>query len=354
MLRNLPLELLSKIAAYSTAAPGLYPTSTFISAKPPWSAIAGFATASRATRDIALRAWFRVLLLRGEEDWDVAAAFPMMRLSVREIYVHSGALSPTTSPDALLAFPALRAAHINAHNDVTFDLPTGYTYYTLLPSIPRGLKRLAIAHTHAPDAERLELLGGCADLQLEELRLGRCTLFDCATQGCSYWPAFPHDHDAYFSDDGAAEYASGIAHDLAPLKSLRTLHLGVYLTPYIALSKHQREHTAFMPTPAPTHVSLFPTAATHLHPPPPHHLHLLQHPHHRAPLHCPSLWASPCAACRDEFEPVTKLTEHAACRVLGDLMPGLKEVSWAGYFEQHGRGVSVWERGGEEWVKSQV
>ncbi|KAG9089133.1 hypothetical protein FS749_001596 [Ceratobasidium sp. UAMH 11750] len=211
-LLALPHELLFKIASYVVAAPGILPGSSFISAKPAWRAsIAGLANASRDARDVALRAWFRVLVLWDEDDWDIIAAFSAIRFSVREIYVHSRALSPTTPPDALLAFPALRSAHINAHNDVSFDPRTGYTYYTLLPHIPRGLKRLAIAHAHAPDGERLEALVHASKsrdgIQLEELALGRCTLFDCATEGCSYWPAFPHDHDAYFSDDGAVEYA---------------------------------------------------------------------------------------------------------------------------------------------------
>ncbi|KAG8707824.1 hypothetical protein FRC08_000270, partial [Ceratobasidium sp. 394] len=213
-----------------------------------------------------------------------------------------------------------------------------------------------------------------------------CTLFDCATEGCSYWPAFPHDHDAYFSDDGAVEYATSIAHDLLPLRTLRVLHLGVYLTPHIALSTHQHHHAPFMhaalpstphnphltpahphltpvnvplavnvqPIPAnPAHPTTLnhPIAPIHFHPPPPHHLHLLQHPHHRTPLHCPSLWASPCAACLAQFGPATKVAEHAACSVLGGLLPWIEEVSWAGYFERYGRGVSRWVRGREDWVK---
>ncbi|KAG8734902.1 hypothetical protein FRC10_011226 [Ceratobasidium sp. 414] len=216
-LLSLPHELLFKIASHVVAVPGILPGSSFISAKPAWrTSIAGLANASRDARDVALRAWFRVLVLGDEEDWDIIGAFPAIRFSVKEIYVHSQALSPAIPPDALLAFPALRSAHINAHNDVSFDPRSGYTYYTLLPHIPRGLKRLAIAHAHAPDGERLETLVHASKsrdgMQLEELRLGRCTLFDCATEGCSYWLAFPHDHDAYFSDDGAVEYAVSLDH----------------------------------------------------------------------------------------------------------------------------------------------
>ncbi|KAG8700448.1 hypothetical protein FRC09_005952 [Ceratobasidium sp. 395] len=428
-LLSLPHELLFKIATHIVAMPGTMPASSFISAKPAWrTSIAGLANASRDTRDAALRAWFRVLVLRDEDDWGIVlAVFSAIRFSVREIYIHSRAVSPSTPPDALLSFPALLSAHINAHNDVTFDPRIGYTYYTLLPHIPRGLKRLAIAHAHAPDGERLESLV-CASktgdgIQLEELRLGRCTLFDCATEGCSYWPAFPHDHDAYFSDDGAVEYAvsplsfpitskgkfisanhavirdyrfpvndqpvprfacfrlpteyrltiflydvqSSIAQDLLPLRSLRVLHLGVYLTPHIALSTHQHHHAPFMHHTAlsPININAHPhviPANGHLGPvnhllplpvpvPPPHHLHLLHHPHHRAPLHCPSLWASPCAACQVQFGPATKVAEHAACTVLGGMLPWIEEVSWAGYFERYGKGVSRWVRGRDDWVR---
>ncbi|KAG8791766.1 hypothetical protein FRC12_008187 [Ceratobasidium sp. 428] len=372
-LLSLPHELLFKIATHVVAMPGTMPASSLISAKPAWrTSIAGLANASRDTRDAALRAWFRILVLRDEDDWGIVlAVFSAIRFSVREIYVHSRAVSPSTPPDALLSFPALLSAHINAHNDVTFDPRIGYTYYTLLPHIPRGLKRLAIAHAHAPDGERLESLV-CASrtgdgIQLEELRLGRCTLFDCATEGCSYWPAFPHDHDAYFSDDGAVEYASSIAQDLLPLRSLRVLHLGVYLTPHIALSTHQHHHAPFMHHTAlsPININAHPhviPANGHLGPvnhllplpvpvPPPHHLHLLHHPHHRAPLHCPSLWASPCAACQVQFGPATKVAEHAACTVLGGMLPWIEEISWAGYFERYGKGVSRWARGRDDWVR---
>ncbi|KAF8599930.1 hypothetical protein BDV93DRAFT_590179 [Ceratobasidium sp. AG-I] len=356
-LLALPHELLLKIATHVVALPGIFPGSTFISSKPHWRTVAGLATASRATRDVALRAWFTTLILKHEEDWDVVAVFAQVRFFVRELYVHSTAVSPTTSPSALLTFPALRAAHINAHNDVTFDPRSGYTYYTLLPQIPPGLKRLSITHAHAPDAERLEALGG----DIEELRLGRCTLFDCATQGCSYWPAFPHDHDAYFSDDGVVDYSKSVAQDLTPLKNLRALHLGVYLTPYIALSTHQHQHHPTPPAPPhpnpaltlppPLPVSTIPYApAIHIHPPPAHHLQLLNHPNHRAPLHSPSLWSSPCESCQEQFGPATEVAERTACVILGGLLPGVSEISWAGYFERYGRGVSKWARKGDEWV----
>ncbi|QRV98459.1 hypothetical protein RhiJN_26478 [Ceratobasidium sp. AG-Ba] len=355
-LLALPHELILKIAQHIVAAPGILPGTSFISAKPSWfGTIAGLANASRDTRDASLRAWFRVFIVREEGDWHAAITLSAVRFSVREIYVCSQAVSPATCPDALLSFPALRSAHINAHNDVSFDPRHGYTYFTLLPLVPRSLKRLAIAHAHAPDAERLQALVNRDGLRLEELRLGRCTLFDCANEGCSYWPAFPHDHDAYFSDDGSVEYAMSIAQDLMPLRSLRTLHLGVYLTPHIALATHQRDHAPFFVNPANSHVvpvnpPLPPLLGNP--PPPPHHLHLLAHPHHRAPLHCPSLWASPCSACYEQFGPATKVAEHTACRVLGSALPWIEEVSWAGYFERYGKGVSTWTRSREDWVRT--
>ncbi|KAJ1306300.1 hypothetical protein OPQ81_010999 [Rhizoctonia solani] len=341
-LLTLPDELLQRIAAYVVFVPGIYLGSAFISAKPLWATIAGLANASHYARVVALRAWFRVLILKDEQDWEVASKFSIIPLFVRELYVHATALGPTTATDALLAFPALRAAHINAHNDVTFDAYEGYKYYTLLPIVPKGLKRLALTHAHAPDGERLEALVR-NDGELEELRLGRCTLFDCATQGCSYWPAFPHDHDAYFSDEGAVEYATSIAQDLAPLRNLRIIHLGVYLTPHAALSTHQHQHS-HIPVVSPSLNTTIPNLDSLIHPPPPHHLHLLQHPNHRAPLHSPTLWSTPCEACLMQFGAATEIAEHAASFALGNLVPGLQEISWAGYFEKSGQGVSVWRR----------
>ncbi|KAF8691016.1 hypothetical protein RHS03_08870, partial [Rhizoctonia solani] len=351
----LPDELLQKIAAYVVFVPGIYLGTAFISAKPRWATIAGLASASRDARAVALRAWFRVLVLKDQEDWDVASRPSFINLFVRELCVHATALGPTTATNALLGFPALRAVHINAHNDVTFDPYVGYKYYTLLPDVPKGLKRLAVTHAHAPDGERLEAL---ANSELEEIRLGRCTLFDCATQGCSYWPAFPHDHDAYFSDEGAVEYATSISQDLAPIKNLRTIHLGVYLTPHAALSTHQHQHS-HIPVLSPPITASIPNLDSLLHPPPPHHLHLLQHPHHRAPLHSPTLWSNPCEACLTEFGPATQIAEHAASSALGKLVPGLEEISWAGYFERSGQGVSIWRRsmgsrGAVDWIHASL
>ncbi|CAE6480156.1 hypothetical protein ACGC1H_005293 [Rhizoctonia solani] len=354
-LLTLPDELLQKIATHVVFVPGIYLGSTFISAKPRWATIAGLANASHDARFLALRAWFRVLVLKDGKDWEVVSKFSTIAQFVRELYVHATALGPTTATDALLTFPALRAAHINAHNDVTFDVYEGYKYYTLLPIIPKGLKRLALTHTHAPDGERLEALAQIGG-ELEELRLGRCTLFDCATQGCSYWPAFPHDHDAYFSDAGAVEYATSIAQDLAPIKNLRVIHLGVYLTPHVALATHQHQHS-HVPMVSPSLNATIPNLDSLIHPPPPHHLHLLHHPHHRAPLHSPTLWSTPCEACLTEFGPATQIAEHAASSALGNLVPGLEEISWAGYFERSGQGVSAWRRatvarGKTDWVRA--
>jgi hypothetical protein len=80
---TLPHEILLKIAGHAVDAQGILPSTSFISAKANWSAIAGLAGASRDTRHIALCAWFRVLVLRDEGDWEIAAAFPAVRLSVR-------------------------------------------------------------------------------------------------------------------------------------------------------------------------------------------------------------------------------------------------------------------------------
>lgn len=79
-LMTLPCELVDKIAAHVVSVPGVLHGSEFISAKPRWWAIAGLASASRETRIVALRAWFRVFILRKEQDWE---AFPFINLFVR-------------------------------------------------------------------------------------------------------------------------------------------------------------------------------------------------------------------------------------------------------------------------------
>lgn len=86
----LPHELLFKIATHVVTTSGVFPGSTFISSKPHWGTIAGLASASRATRDVALRAWFTTLVLKGEEDWDVVAGFGDVRLFVRCVLISLG------------------------------------------------------------------------------------------------------------------------------------------------------------------------------------------------------------------------------------------------------------------------
>lgn len=93
-LLTLPHELLNKIAAHVVALPGLFPGSAFISPKPHWGTIVGLATASRAMRDVALRAWFHTMVLNDEEDWDVVAGFADVRFFVR--LVPYSAILPVT------------------------------------------------------------------------------------------------------------------------------------------------------------------------------------------------------------------------------------------------------------------
>jgi hypothetical protein len=128
----------------------------------------------------------------------------------REIRCLDNTLLDTRHQRLLSKFPQLYAATINVHSDVWRDSNNRFAYRDIIFALPPSLKRLAITHAHGPDIRIIDTVKKHCP-QLEELRLGRCTMFN-RIPACDFWVSFPHEHDAYISDDGTDAYAVSLSY----------------------------------------------------------------------------------------------------------------------------------------------
>ncbi|CAE7160255.1 unnamed protein product, partial [Rhizoctonia solani] len=104
--------------------------------------------------------------------------------------------------------------------------------------------------------------------------------------GCHFWEYFPDDHDSYFASDRVVDYAYSLADEIRPLKHLKRLHMGHYLTPTEALASHYAHHSNMR-------------------------------------IHG-SMWGPICELCTEEFEPATQDAEEIATVILGYEIPNLE------------------------------
>ncbi|KAH7343227.1 hypothetical protein B0J17DRAFT_641519 [Rhizoctonia solani] len=228
-----------------------------------------------------------------------------------------------------MRFSNLHTAIIDAHNDFiphnrtsANDLQSIGHYRLVAPQLPSSLRRLWITNAHGPDVRVIQ--NACVQCaQLEDLWIERCTLFsprllpapEDSTQSihtsgqedphCHFWNNFPNDHDAYFASIGVVDYAHSLASELRPLKHLKRLHMGLYLTPTEALPAH-RAHYSNMRTHG-------------------------------------SLWEPVCQSCVDEFGPETREAEESATAVLGYEIPNLEEISWSSFHSVNKAGRSLFK-----------
>ncbi|CAE6461932.1 unnamed protein product [Rhizoctonia solani] len=207
--------------------------------KPLWGDVLGFMNASPAFHSIGMTRWVSVLNIRSPKDWNIALRY---RNSVRELNCLDGCFDTIESRAALGHFDRLYTLSIDAHGDVGRNPNTGrFAYYTLLTKLPSTVLRLHVKHSHAPDIKIIELVKQYAP-SLEELWLGRCTAFN-RTPACEFWSAFPFDHDSYIALEGAEDYAQSLAQELAPLKQLALLRMGIYLAPSNIVLAHRVFHS---------------------------------------------------------------------------------------------------------------
>ncbi|KAG8794983.1 hypothetical protein FRC12_019310 [Ceratobasidium sp. 428] len=213
-----------------------------------------------------------------------------------------------------------------------------FAYRDLVTTLPSSVRRLEIAHAHGPDIKIIELAKNYCPL-LEELRLGRCTMFN-RRPACPFWERFAFDHDAYMSLDGADEYAYSLSKELSPMKHLVVLQLGVYLIPSTLVLIHRLFHTRDLPVPA--HFSW--QAALDI---------LSRETRENTPadqlsmlislLHEPS-WGdrdeSACRLCWDMTSQATLNAEQSAGIILQQNIPSLKQIAWMNWFSSEHLGLS--------------
>lgn len=96
-----------------------------------------------------------------------------------------------------------------------------------------------------------------------------------------------------------------LAAELRPLRQLKRLHMGLYLTPTEALTAHRTHHS-------------------------------------NTSIHGP-LWEPVCQLCLDEFGSETQEAEESATTVLGYEVPNLEEISWSSFHSINKAGRSTFK-----------
>ncbi|CAE6405539.1 unnamed protein product [Rhizoctonia solani] len=371
-------------------------TPTASSRKPAFIRIEGMTRSSRRLRAIALSEWFRLFLVRNVDDWAWAGRLKGMHSWVRHIICPPHALEAPAPSNVLATFPNLRSARLSLSCDYQFnpfplstniypsapaelEVTPGFAYRQPVTAFPPTMTSLSVQSTHSSETPLLQNLGlQCPDLRA--LRLNKCTMFDCCTSTgltrsqelgnpnsaesggayygqiadgseCPFWGAFPFDHDIYFGSEGVEAYADELAAELSPLQKLEEISLGVYLTPHSSLAEHRLAHYPWrqlettqmaantvplvdLPTPGPAHTSastqhpvnpvplnpdaLFPFSPSQMPPP---------------PYANPALWSYDCKACRDAYSDSTAAAERIAGLVLAQMLPKLKQIGWASFFD---------------------
>ncbi|CAE6394667.1 unnamed protein product [Rhizoctonia solani] len=240
----LPIELVEKIADYvfqlvSTSDPG---SGRYV--KPQWREVYGWMGASPNLHKMGYRRWLRIITIKNVDDWKVISEYIEL---IREMYCYDGTLLDIEHQRFLSKIPNLRAATIDAHSDVSHNNHNRFAYRDILSALPPSLKRLEIIHAHGPDIKIISLVKEYCP-KLEELRLGRCTMFN-RSPACDFWRSFPHDHDAYMSNLGTDAYAHSLGNELAPLRHLRSLQVGLYFVPPDIVLAHRLYHRRGLPAP---------------------------------------------------------------------------------------------------------
>ncbi|ELU40432.1 hypothetical protein AG1IA_05536 [Rhizoctonia solani AG-1 IA] len=211
--------------------------------KPPWEEVSGFMNASSALHSIGMVRWVSVLSIHTPQDWHTALRY---RDSVRELNCLDGCFNTTESGTVLAHFRRLYTISIDSHSDIQRSADTGrFSYYTLLTTLPSSVLRLHVKNAHSPAINIINVVKRYAP-NLEELWLGRCTMFN-RSPACGFWSAFPLEHNSYIALEGTDDYAVRdefiIAGELQPLQRLTTLYTGIYMAPSDIVLAHRVFHT---------------------------------------------------------------------------------------------------------------
>ncbi|QRV89400.1 hypothetical protein RhiJN_17418 [Ceratobasidium sp. AG-Ba] len=311
------------------------------SIKPNWKEVVGFLSASQSLRQMAIPRWFQVLKIHKSSDWYIALEHSNY---VREIVCLEEALFDYRDKHILTHFTRLYTLSIDFHQDVKHN-GGQFAYRQVLWELPSSIRRLEITHAHSPDANVISMVREFCP-KLEELRLGRCTMFN-RFPVCDFWRAFPLEHNSYLSDSGIEDYAGSLARELAPLKRLKILQMGVYLVPSSAVLAHRLYHTRGLPAPAIIDwQQAIPLAQQplNIHPVNPVQVEPATTSALIDLLHQPDLdfdASQPmCSLCLAEFSEANWSAETAAASILKEVVPSLETIQWMNWFSPRHLGLS--------------
>ncbi|KAG9080528.1 hypothetical protein FS749_007987 [Ceratobasidium sp. UAMH 11750] len=160
------------------------------------------------------------------------------------------------------------------------------------------------------------------------------------TPACRFWETFPFDHNSYISDEGTDAYTHSLGQELAPLRKLEALRLGVYLTPSNIVLAHRAFHSQNLPAPAVIDwQQVIPPVdgdAAAGHTPQVRNLVSLLHQPAETDFSVDS-----CIFCREQSYAATKAAEQNANDILKAVIPSLQRVDWMSWFSPRHLGISV-------------
>ncbi|KAG8699224.1 hypothetical protein FRC09_006746, partial [Ceratobasidium sp. 395] len=241
---TLPFELIERVAdfLFETQPPDDSAPVPICSTKSLWKDVKGFMNASTQLRKIGFMRWMGVLKIKQPEDWDTAKRYSS------ELQCEDGSLISPSCRRILVHLERLYAVSIDAHSDVTHNNYSQFAYRNLVQALPPSLRRLEITRAHGPDMHIIAIVKEYCP-NLEEVRLGRRTIFNSPVV-CDFWRSFLFDHDSYMSSQDTDSYAHSLAQELSPLRTLKSLRLGLYLIPSTTVLVHRIYHIRNVPTPA--------------------------------------------------------------------------------------------------------
>ncbi|QRV89409.1 hypothetical protein RhiJN_17427 [Ceratobasidium sp. AG-Ba] len=337
----LPVELINRIAdfAFETRLPA-DEWSSICCLKPSWVDVEGFMSVSHELHLMGLSRWFAILTIKTPEDWDRAKRYSRW---VRELCCTDGAFVTPWDQTILTHFTHLCAVSIDAHGDVCRDSQNQFTYRDLFRAVPPSLRRLEITRAHGPDVRVIATIKECCP-GLEELRLGRCTMFNCSP-ACDFWESFPFDHDSYMSDQDSDAYARSLSKELQPLEFLKKLRLGLYLIPPTTVLSHRLFRRRNLPVPAVIdwHQAI-PQAQTPQEGDPRPQAEQLVSFLHQKDLESEFSPHAICAMCVEAVGQTGKRAEASASMIIQELVPSVEVVEWMNWLSSEHLGITSYMR----------
>ncbi|QRV89410.1 hypothetical protein RhiJN_17428 [Ceratobasidium sp. AG-Ba] len=285
--------------------------------------------ASYELHNIGHALWVRTTTIRGVGDWVIAKQYAQY---IKELICVDGAFD-ASSGRVLAYFFRLHTLSIDAHSDVILGTQNQFSYRDLFEALPSSLRRLDITRAHGPDARAIAIVRECSPY-LEELRLGRCTMFN-SHPVCDFWRSFPFDHDSYMSDQGTDTYAHSLAQELLPLRSLKHLRLGLYLIPSTTVLAHRLYHRRGITAPAILEwqqpLALIAPGAPGVAAQPMTRAELISLLHEPDPE---SEFGSErmCTMCLSTTDEDSRRVEREANLILKGLLPSLETIQWMSWF----------------------